>query len=350
LSGDISDVLSKNKKQSPPVYRVSDAASLQSMAIVPVSKITSAVSAAPRLPELDFSRFENLKSKIFTPTARILPIMDTDKRLPKRWSDLAATTQDSVGPRHVPIFWDLSSLPEPVLPSSNKNAHDLAFRDKSRPRRHSRFFPRPSAPQHGVQASIVHGSPLEETQTGQTSENLDEESRQVHQQNLYPAPNKVSTNTEREHENELQTTINMWRILSIEARRVKGGEAMLDTKAASQPHLVSENGRRDVSSQREATESVGLDARGLPCIHANSLTGFANNAAAPSGSLIDSAICMNSPMSWYQSANRMSVDLEPAKIPLPDDSWTGSPSEQQSVDIGVRVQIPIRANATVDDV
>jgi hypothetical protein len=46
----------------------------------------------------------------------------------------------------------------------------------------------------------------------------------------------------------------------------------------------------------------------------------------------------------------MSVDLDPADIPLPDDSWTGLPSEQQSIDIGVRVQIPTRANATMDDV
>jgi hypothetical protein len=59
---------------------------------------------------------------------------------------------------------------------------------------------------------------------------------------------------------------------------------------------------------------------------------------------------MNAPVSWYQSANKMSVDLNPADIPLPDDSWTGLPSEQQSVDIGVRVQIPTRANATMDDV
>jgi hypothetical protein len=297
------------------------------MAIVPASKTPAAVSAAPRLPELEFSRFDILKSDFFAPAARIPPSGDIDKRLPKWWSDLATATQDCVWPHRVPIFWDLSSLPEPGSSSTNKNAHDLVFKGKFGPRKQSRFFPRPSAPQHGFQASIAHNIPPKEAQTRHISGSLDEESRQVHRPNPYPEPDKCSTNTEKEHENELQTAINLWRILSIEARRVTGGATMLDTKAASQPHLVSENGRHDASGQRESTEYVGLDARGIPCVHANSLTGFANDAAAPFGSLIDSAICMNAPVSWYQSANRMSVDLDPADIPLPDDSWTGLPSE-----------------------
>jgi hypothetical protein len=159
-----------------------------------------------------------------------------------------------------------------------------------------------------------------------------------------------STDATDDQNEDVQTAMNLWRVLSFEARRLNGGLGASDTRTICDTNLTHDFERQDDSAAHTALSRTGTIDGGATCVHANSLTGLANEAAKPFGTLTDSAICMNVPVPWYDGNKQLAYDVDPADIPLPDDSWPALEPQQRCAAEEIDMPVPSTPNATTDEI
>jgi hypothetical protein len=285
------------------------------------------------------------KHGVFAPTATLPPITDVvkDKQISLWRPEFPAVTRDCIWPHHLPKIFDLSSLPEPVLPWLTKNAHSPVYRTEPRPRRQSRFFPSLPACSADSKTIEISNRPLSQLPA--------DHFEVTHDTTPLPSSSETRSGDAAAKEDEdLQTAINLWRVLSFEARRLNRGSGTSDTEITRDTILTPEIERRDVPAAHDTLNRAECEDRGAAGIHAKSLTGLANDAARPFGTLLDSAICMNVPVPWHDSGSPLVGYYDSVDIPLPGDTWPLLEPQQRRAPKDVRMAVPTTPNATMDDV
>jgi hypothetical protein len=267
--------------------------------------------------------------------------MAKDKQLPGQRAEPVTVVRDCIWSHDSPKFFDLSSLREPVPPWSCKNVRGLLHKSAAKSKRRSRFFPSPAAVSETAKAYSRQPDQLPAELVGDAP---------VERGTRLSSSTEISPSNETNDQDEdLQTAISLWHILSFEARRISGESATTHTAIDCDTDLPYDFGQYEMSAAHDARSQAENEDPAASCVHANSLTGLANDAAGQFGTVCDSAICMNVPVPWYDAGRPLACDQSPAMIPLPDDSWPTLGPLQQCAAQEVSKAAPKTPDATTDD-
>lgn len=247
----------------------------------------------PRLPELDFNRFEI--QDFATSTPRFTPVSSpcpSSADVPRWCPAVPRLRLNEARSNERPLFFDLSSLPEPktTAPAVTKLQELELWRDKLnfKPRQ-SRFFPSRSLQTPVIKLPRISCKLREPDKAYQDA---DTQTRPLSMPDIsvdspIEAGEKTSRNPEIQDSKETSSTAaNLWKILM---------DDMPDEKISNR-YFQPLRGDEEYTSIAAAESPVAeLDGLNVPYVHSNSLTGHANHTAAghaDRGSLSDSMALM----------------------------------------------------------
>ncbi|KAK0249562.1 hypothetical protein B0A54_05657 [Friedmanniomyces endolithicus] len=288
----------------------------------------------PQLPPLDFNSFGiNVNSFLEARAARGLPRPPTPLtlELPSWCPPLPCLTRKGVWSEGLPVFYDLSSLPEPKeAPKPQRDprlCQELQLwsgKLDTKPRQ-SRFFPRTPAPAKPTVTSTSSACTLHATEQGLPAATPSPPTTcaEVVKKGVDTKPVKHAG--ARDETSELHpatpslgpSPANLWNVLAdvTSTRR----------EPSTDPYLASFLPNADDSYQaawvahlntiNQSPEPVELDGREIPYVHANSLTGHSNEVhlspyADEHPALSDSGVCFTPLASPPLGLNELVMDYD----------------------------------------
>lgn len=279
----------------------------------------------PQLPSLDFGRLDLLRD--FPQLARFLPNPSPPPpifmpQVPSWCPTLPAITGKRSSADDLPLFFDLSSLPEPFqTPGATAQCHDLQlWRPKVSPQppKQSRFFPpRPTSPRADVKLPSTSCA-LHKSDAGVQVDLPPPTQRQP----TTPVENKHETSQNFNHtpkDDAEASAANLWSILtSNEATQKEAGtDPYIESFGLHHAGPPRSGSPRVFDTRMEAIGMPAeLESTEVPYVHANSLTGQGNERAEYPGRVVEehrTVVCDTpwpaTPMEdMYPGLNEMVVD------------------------------------------
>lgn len=241
-------------------------------------KTPSLVHSPPKPPQLPYLNFGGLDLMSDFPhltlTARTPPPPAPTPIFPSvpSWCpDLPSFADKNMKWSDFPLFFDLSKLPEPKKTAPQPSeCRELQLWRSPRPQKHSRYFPPPTSPKPRETKTPSTAYKLHQTDAGITN------TASVKASDFAKLVVRSAEDVKTQACKEDASAANLWRILTTSNDHT--------TESPSDPYLDSFvfSPAEDIFYDHR-TEIVGmpaeLDNTEIPYVHANSLTGYANDRA-----------------------------------------------------------------------
>ncbi|TKA75802.1 hypothetical protein B0A55_06394 [Friedmanniomyces simplex] len=335
LSRDIDFALSRvNGFPTPPSSVPSPIPALSTDRATPVwsTYLPPLPPSPPQLPALDFNSFGiNVNSFLEARAARATPSPPTPlvPELPSWCPPLPCLTRKGIWSEGLPIFYDLSSLPEPkegpMAQRDPKLCQELQLWRGNldvKPKQ-SRFFPVTQAPKKPRVKLASNACKLHFTEKGLPDKALDPPSTYADAVKKGIDMSSVKRGEDREITADIRSATptlgppaaNLWNILAAvdSSRREASADPYLASFLPSSDESYQAAWEAHINLVHQPHGPAELDGREIPYVHANSLTGHSNEVllslyANEHPALSDSGVCFTPLASPPLGMNELMMD------------------------------------------
>ena len=286
LSLDVERTLSQANVQQPRRDTFTNSNLVLSTTTIATPQPARVPSTPPQLPYFNFGGLDLIGecpqlTPSITDSGYASPSLLTPT-LPSWCPDLPSLSGANIKWSEFPLFFDLSKLPEPVhTPKYASNGRELQLwrpQPSPQPKKHSRFFPPSTSPKPNVKLPPISCKLHTDDKGVQTAAASKPKTvAESLEQAVKAAETARKLNCEERDE---KSAANLWKILTSSEHPIRGDDNDLYPRSFShQPVHEMYAAPHGVYDHR--LESVGmpieLDSTPVPYVHANSLTGHAND-------------------------------------------------------------------------
>ena len=332
LSMGIDAVLNRLKIQAPAIpkfYAPQPALPAASLLPPPMARLPP---TPPQLPMLDFPNFNLNNMPDFKVLDQVLPMPSPAifSPLPKWCPPLPAFTRNGTWSNGLPIFYDLSSLPEvkepPKVAPSCQELQLWRSKLDLKPKQQSRFFPStPSPPKpqvklpptrctlHALDTWLEHHPRRSSLPQQIKPKDVGEVVELIVRSSEKSA--KITTSPPAMNAHSAPSAANLWSILNGQNQTMRDVAddpylASFEQCAAQDPYLAAYE--TSAAGYTSPTLPAELEGKEVPYVHANSLTGFTNeiglSPCAEEHTLVDSMLQLSPTPEPPVGLNEMMMD------------------------------------------